>query len=83
MIQICKAKFIFIMNLRETKTYDIHFKYFNIEKKYHTEKRNSKSSKTFKNGKMVKQTIHTLDQHNYLVLLSGNLISIDSQDLYG
>ena len=46
-------------------------------------KRNSKSSKTLKNGKRVKQIIQTLDQHNHLVLSSGNLILIDSQGLYG
>lgn len=55
----------------------------NTEKKKKKRKRNSKSSKTFKNGKRVKQTIQTLDQHNYLVLPSGNLISIDSLGLYG
>ena len=53
----------------------------NTEKK--KRKRNLKSSKTFKNGKRVKQTIQTLDQHNYLVLPSGNLISIESLGLYG
>ena len=34
MIQKCKAKFMFIMNLRESNTYDIHFKYFNIKTQY-------------------------------------------------
>ena len=53
----------------------------NTEKK--PQKNPQKVAKHLKMEKRVKQTIHTLDQHNYLVLSSGNLISIDSQGLYG
>ena len=78
---------MFIMNLRESNTYDIHFKYFNIKTQYWKKNKKIKNpqkvAKHLKMEKRVKQTIHTLDQHNYLVLSSGNLISIDSQGLYG
>ena len=45
-------------------------------------RRNSKSKKTPKNETRVKQAMQTLNQHSYLVFLSGNQISIDSQVLY-
>ena len=44
-------------------------------------KGNPKGNKTLENETRVKQAIQTLSQHSSLVFPSGNLISIDSQDV--